>query len=774
MRAGIAGMPGFPGETPFSLQKGIAVCGTILRETFMPIRRLYSCLADLAFLSFIFVRVAAASDEAAPVLPPRTDSPPVIDGSLNDPTWQSAPLNPHFMTYFPTYGDSLPQKTWVWIAYDDQKLYFAFRCEYTEPLKIKTSISQRDRIFSDDWVGVSVDALGNRQSSVEFFVNPNGMQGDILNSSNQGEDTAPDYVWESAGRLSDGGYEVEIAVPLRTLRFKSGREVDMNLVFMRRISRMGTSGSWPELKPGDGYLNQHMPVRFRDLSAPLNLEVLPSATYSDRRERSNPGAWARPEREGDFGVGVKYGLTSSIVTDLTYNPDFSQVESDAFQAEVNRRYPVFYSEKRPFFMEGMDIFDFVLIPEGMMSTPVHTRRIVDPGWGAKLSGSTGKTAFGLIASGDDFPGYVWEDEKNPNEGKKARFGIARVRRSLKGENYAGLLYSSRFFDGLSNQVIGADIKLLFGNGMQFNSSVLGSATVDSAGTAPKKSLGLNAWLFRETRHFECGTGFDHYGKTFAMETAFLRRTGVSHGWAYAGINAYPAFKKAPWWKRNRFQIIYDYAWDHETRRLDQQLIVNNQFTFTRMGYFGLEVDAIREAWKGRIFPLTQFWAFGQVQAFKWLRFGGMAASGEWIYYEADPPEKGAGRRVNLNVTLQPGDKVALSLGGYAETLLQPEDRSRIYTVSILNTKLTYQLNKYFMLRGIVRYEGVDQEGDGSRRVLLDFLASFTFIPGTVLHLGYGSLYEKNGWENGEWTGMPGRYYEMSRGLFLKASYLWRY
>ncbi|MBN1895823.1 carbohydrate binding family 9 domain-containing protein, partial [bacterium] len=480
---------------------------------------------------------AAPSTEVKPVQPPRIAFPPVIDGNLDDTAWESAPLNPHFMTYFPTYGDSLPQKTWVWITYDEKKLYFAFRCEDNEPEKIKTSISQRDNIFSDDWVGVSVDAMGNRQSSVEFFVNPSGIQGDILNSSNQGEDSAPDYVWESAGTLTRGGYQVEIAVPLRTLRFKSGSEVDMNVVFMRRINRMGMSGSWPELKPGDGYLNQHMPVRFRDLSAPLNLEVLPSATYSDRRERRNPDAWARPDRAGDFGIGVKYGLTSSIVTDLTYNPDFSQVESDAFQAEVNRRYPVFYSEKRPFFMEGMDIFDFVIIPQGMMITPVHTRRIVDPGWGAKLSGTSGRTAFGLIASGDDFPGYAWEDEKNPNEGKKARFGVARVRRSLRGENYMGLLYSSRFFDGLSNQVIGADTKLRFENGVQFNGSVMGSATVDSAGAGAKQSLGINTWIYRETRRLELGAGFDRYGKQFAMETAFLRRTGVNHGWIFSCINS---------------------------------------------------------------------------------------------------------------------------------------------------------------------------------------------------------------------------------------------
>jgi hypothetical protein len=714
------------------------------------------------------------SHEASAIVPDRVSIPPVIDGNLDETAWAKPPLNPHFRTYFPTYGDSLPQKTSVWMCYDDRKIYFAFLCEDAEPGKIKTSIAQRDRIFADDWVGVSLDAMGNRQSSMEFFSNPNGMQGDILNSSNQGEDLAPDFVWESAGRLTEKGYQVEIAVPLRTLRFKSGRNVDMNVVFMRRISRMGMSGSWPELKPNDGYLNQHLSMRLQDLPAPVNLEILPSATYSDRRERMTPEAWEKPDRAKDFGIGFKYGLTSSIVTDLTYNPDFSQVESDAFQAEVNRRYPVFYSEKRPFFMEGMDIFDFALIPEGMMGTAVHTRRIVDPEWGTKLSGTAGKTAFGLIASGDEFPGYAWEDDTNPNEGKNAQFGVVRMRHGLGGENYAGVLYSGRVFDGLSNQVFGADTKLRFGNGFQFSGSVLQSRTADSSGAPSRQGLGLNAFLFRESRHFDCGTGFDMYGKDFAMETAFLRRTGVSHGWAFSGLTAYPSLKSAPWWKRSRTQLIYAYAYDHASRMLDQTFIINNEFSFTRMGALGFELDRIREAWKGEYFPMIQVWTFGQVQALKWLRFSGMAATGEWIYYDADPPVKGTGWRANTNVTVQPGAKVSMTLGGYTETLHGLAGGETIYTVSILNAKLTYQFNKYFLLRSIVRYEGIDQNGDGGRRVLTDFLASFTFIPGTVLHLGYGSLYEKNGWEEGDWTGVGRRYYEMNRGLFFKASYLWRY
>jgi len=182
--------------------------------------------------------------------PSFADSSPKIDGNLDDIIWQSPPLKEEFITYNPAYGEVLPQKTEVWMAYDKRNLYFAFKCYDSEPEKIKTSITRRDGMFSDDWVGMSLDAMGNKQTAYDLFCNPNGIQGDILNSAVSGEDVSPDFVWESAGQLTDEGYQVEMSIPLRSIRFKSGEQVRMGVLFWRRISRLGMSGSWPDIKPG--------------------------------------------------------------------------------------------------------------------------------------------------------------------------------------------------------------------------------------------------------------------------------------------------------------------------------------------------------------------------------------------------------------------------------------------------------------------------------------------------------------------------------------------
>ena len=290
--------------------------------------------------------------------PTTVTSPPKIDGVLNDGVWENPPLEKDFITYNPLYGEVFPEKTLIWIAYDSENLYFAFKCYDSEPHKIKTSITKRDNIFDDDWVGLSLDALGNKQSSYDFFINPSGIQADILTSAVSGEDLSPDFIWESAGKLNSEGYQVEICIPLRSIRFKSSSEVKMGILFTRKISRLSMSGSWPEIKAGYPTFAAHTSIIYKDLKKPLNLEILPSTTFGSNNNRINPREWDKNEKFKDIGVGLKYGITSSITTDITVNPDFSQVESDAFQVEVNRRYPIFYREKRPFFMEGMHIFDF--------------------------------------------------------------------------------------------------------------------------------------------------------------------------------------------------------------------------------------------------------------------------------------------------------------------------------------------------------------------------------------------------------------------------------
>ena len=388
----------------------------------------------------------------------RLSQPPVIDAVLDDDAWRAGPVETgEWLSYNPLYGSSVPQKTKVWIGHDSDYLYFAFQCDDPEPSAIKTSITRRDNIWSDDWVGISLDALGTGQLSYHLMVNPNGVQLDMLNTVSGGEDQSPDYVWDSAGRRNAEGYAVEMRVPLQTIRFKGGPDVHMGILFWRRVSRAGVSIAWPPLEPGKWVFEKHASLGFGDLRPRLIREIIPSTTYARAEQREAPSHWGAADNQGDFGISGKYGITSTVTLDATVNPDFSQVESDAFQVEVNQRFPTFFSEKRPFFMEGSGIF--TLAGQGndnSLQAAVHTRRIIDPVFGAKVTGSLGKWAFGSLSALDQSPGHNLPPG-DPDTDKDRLFNIGRVQYSLGPSNFVGALAVDSEFAGGYNRVVGADL-----------------------------------------------------------------------------------------------------------------------------------------------------------------------------------------------------------------------------------------------------------------------------------------------------------------------------
>jgi hypothetical protein len=200
-----------------------------------------AALVTILTLPALVIPGAATAADApqAPAPPPLTlrliDTPPKIDGRLDQGEWPAAPLpTGEWVSYNPLYGDRLVQQTVVWAAYDRKYLYFAFRCSDPEPAKIKTTIARRDNVWNDDWVGLSLDAMGNGQTSYDMFVNPSGVQGDILTSAAKGENSSVDWVWDSAARVTPEGYTVELRVPVQSIRFKSGAEVPMKVLFWRR------------------------------------------------------------------------------------------------------------------------------------------------------------------------------------------------------------------------------------------------------------------------------------------------------------------------------------------------------------------------------------------------------------------------------------------------------------------------------------------------------------------------------------------------------------
>jgi hypothetical protein len=561
-----------------------------------------------------------------------------------------------------------------------------------------------------------------------------------------GTGLAPDFVWQSAAKVTDLGYEVEMAIPLESIRFKSGETVRMGVLFLRNINRLGISATWPETQPGQTDFHFMAPLLYRNLEAPLKLEILPNVTYSSNKQRLDTDTWGDADTSRNAGVSLKYGITSSITAEATLYPDFSQVESDAFQLEVNRRYPVFYIEKRPFFMEGMEVFDFGVVRDGMMLEAVHTRQVQDPSWAGKVSGSAGRFNFAMLGAND-----------RAFDGDDAMWGIARGKYSLGGDNGIGFIYAGRYQGDSNASAAGLDLQYRPFENARFSASYLFTG---------KDGSGANAMLQYLTPKLTAWATLEHYDSGFLMPSAFMNRSAITRAAAYIGPNIYPKSTTLPWLLRVEPHVHASFVHDLETKMDDRYWTVGVDLYMGGQSFLKLEYKDEREAWMGEVFNQRYLYAFAGVRPTNWLSLSVGFRTGDQIYYGPGQPFLGDGRQIMAALTLQPGLNFHMDLQ-YSRHDLFLGDGQLFYGFDIVNVQTTYQFNKYFFIRAAARYDGYFE------KILSDFLASITVIPGTVVHLGYGSLYQNGRFWEGKWNALGGRYENLENGLFFKVSYLWR-
>ena len=721
------------------------------------------------------IAAAAAAQTAADIPVSRVTAAPKIDGILDDEAWKIAPLTmtaDQWVSYQPVRGDKMPEdyRTEVRIGYDDRNVYFAFHCFDNEPAKIRTNVSRRDSAFSDDWIAMSLDSAGTGQSAYHLFSNPSGSQMDAINTSASGEQFDADVVWYSVAKTTSDGYVVEIQVPLQTLRFKGGDQVRMGLVFFRKVSRIGVSYSWPEMLPGQWVFDRPSHVVFSNLKPRRLVEVLPSVTYGVRQEReSTASSWGDTDNDAHVGASGKFGITSGVTLDATVNPDFSQVESDSFQIQVNQRFPIFFSEKRPFFMEGMGLFNIARSEN--MRTAVHTRRIVDPIVGSKLTGTAGKTTFGVLNAVDDHPGDVG-DRGDEFADRNKVFTIARATYALRRSDYIGAIFTQTNHAGRNNFVAGADLSVKPSSPQSISATFLTTRTSDGA-----RDTSGNAAQFsfnHETRRFQSGFQIEHFDRDFQMDTAFYNRTGFTAGSTYHEVNFYPGGGKNFWLQRVHPFVFAKYG--HDEIQDGNEYFVNTglRLNFTRQGNFEIATSRGQEAWRGREFKNgSDVFSFVGIQAVRWLGVFGGGGIGPGIYYDDVDPFQGRSLFSFFGFTLQPNQHITQSVEGNVSWLERESTGERIYDVTVLNSKTTYQFDKHFLVRFLAQYDS------SSHRVLTDLLASYEFVPGTVFHAGYGSLYERGpsdafANDSNRPIRLEEKYRATNRGLFFKASYLRRF
>ncbi len=520
-------------------------------------RRLFRTAALLA--TIVYTAFAAAQESPAPVaaasasLPqlPRSTAEVKIDGVLDDPIWKDALVIE--LTIETNPGENVPAavETHAYLVEDGTRLLIAFDARDPDPKSIRAYLRDRDRAFNDDFVGIVIDSFGDKRYAYEFFANALGVQMDLTNDDvSQRESDSWDAIWDSAGKINDKGFAVEMAIPLSQLRFRNtdGERVwgvDV-LRFRPRGDRTRISNN-PSERGRNCYLCQFSQIRgLAGVAAGKNLEIVPSLTAARSESRADPlnDPW-QSKTNTDVGLNVRWGVTEALTANLALNPDFSQVEADVAQLGINQQFALFYPETRPFFLEGADYY----------TTPIQavfTRTIADPRIGAKLTGQPSDSTLGVFAVEDELTNLLIpgpQDSSTTSLDSTNTALVGRYSHNTAGGAQLGALFTSRSGDGYHNQVGGLDALMRIGGRHTFRAQYLLSDTAYPTATAtsfaqPLGSFDGAARQLRYTfnhREWYADIKYKDYDAGFRADAGFLPRVGIeqteyeaSHIWQRSG------------------------------------------------------------------------------------------------------------------------------------------------------------------------------------------------------------------------------------------------
>jgi len=768
------------------------------------------------------VAIVIPSEKTQPASIPRFEAAPVIDGKLDDNIWTSAAVFKDFYQTQP--GDNIaPSKpTEVFVGYDSKFLYLGFHA-FDEPDKVFATIAKRDDIFNDDYVGVLLDTFNDQRRAYELFFNAFGIQADGIYTEGKDEDFSVDIVMQSKGQLTEDGYVVEVAIPFKSLRYEAGKDVLWGVHFQRVIKRFNDeTDSWmPISRDRSGFLNQAGHLTGLDgLSTESILEIIPSLTLSETGTRvptippdvlaADPtlldfGRFVNEPVKLDAGLNVKYGINSKVILDFTLNPDFAQVEADETVVTANQRFPIFFEEKRPFFLEGIDIFQTPL-------QAVHTRTIIDPDYAAKLTGKLGRYTFGFMGASDNAPGDFRGDERLDSANfrfldKNAYSAILRLKRDVGAESSVGFIGTTYNFIEKHNHVGGFDGQFRLDPKTVFSFQLLGTNS---------RRFFFNPEKGRAT--YRTGNGFGYYwnynrggrhlsysfngsGRTqdYRADLGFTRRTNTNREDFVINYNSEPnpKGKLVSWRYSHNAGINFDWqgrtqaANNTSTFTLNLQRQSFLQFGYSRgyerlfeteFGPVGTFVDHPERSsprdtliLNAETTPSEKF-SIGMTFNYLWNSFDFDLGAGS-KFPRVSPPaledqfaplDPGPGKEVRANVylTYQPANALRMDFDYTKNRLVRNDTGLVAFDDNIYALRATYQFSRFTFVRARIDYDTLEANVRGQ------FLFGWTPNPGTSFYAGYNDDMNRNGFN--PFTGQlePG-FRRNGRTFFVKMSYLIR-
>jgi hypothetical protein len=668
----------------------------------------------------------------------------IIDGDLTDLEWGQANGTDYFLEIEPGENTTPAEKTEVKVAYDDKNLYVAFWA-FADPKDIRASFQKRDQAWTDDFVAIFLDTYGDANTGTMIGANPYGIQMDAKNNGGGNDDPTFDLVYESQGKITDEGYQVEMAIPFSSLSFPDKEVQEWKVGFYRSLPREKRSqivwGGFDRTNPC--FLCQMGTLKgIQGITQRGNFEFLPAIVGSQISELDQNNTLQKGTALGQASLGIKYSLSSDQVAEFTINPDYSQVEADEEQVDVNTTFALFFPEKRPFFNAGNDLIDTWI-------NAIYTRSINNPIASGRMINRGQKNSWYLLSAMDENSPYTipGEEQSFSLSGGRSISNIFRFRRTLEEASFFGILATDRRMidnDG-SGSVVGFDTRYKFNKTYQVEFQTLFSHTKEPHDSLLKNDVNFgdnHTFTFdgesftgnamelefrRETEHWGLETGYDHKTSAFRAENGFIsnnnnRRIYLESYWVYTPdkmiskvIGGFHSGIESNFdgQIKTRYTSFFGNVMLPRQTRLAANIIAIPYNYFKNTELTGL--------WKIRLRINSQF--------NKLISFGGsLGRSIEKVTF-LDIPEKGSSNSFSLWTRLKVSDRMQVG-GTYENYRMTTLDKiEEHYSGYLTGIRMNYQYNRALSFRLLGQYN------DFSQTFQLQPLVSYQPSPFTIFYIG---------------------------------------
>lgn len=685
-----------------------------------------------------------------------------VDGALDDAGWKGAARATGFAEVNP--GDQIkpPVESEAWVTYDHENLYVALLAR-DDPSTVRVSLRERDNIFNDDYFGIMIDPYGDFQSCYELFVNPLGIQGDLrMTNGGDNEDDAYDAVWTSRGKITNEGYQVEIAIPFASLRFQDRPEQAWRINFWRDHQRETRRRyAWAAINRDDPcWMCNFGTMRgLRGIKPGSNVDFIASVVGSQAGARSDfddpTSRFDNQDVEGEASVTARYGLSSTASAEIAINPDFSQIESDAGQIDVNEPFALFFPERRPFFQEGSDLYDTWI-------TAIYTRSINNPEIAGKLTGRLGHSAFAYtLARDEDSPILIPQEERTDfAAGGRSISQFTRFRQNLGENNFLGGLVTDRRLEGDGG---GAGTVLAADGGMQLlrNYRIEGQFALSHTEEAKDPALsedfgdatfergkhtvaldGEAYWgqaayasLERDARVWNSDMDFYTFSPTFRTDNGFNGRNDYTQWNWWNGLTFNPNRR---WLREWRPQFGFGRIWNYDGKVKDEWIRPHLSFTSNYQTDFYGEFRPAQQRFRDRQFNGVRTW-YTEVNTrpASWLR-GGFSVDGGRVIRRTFGSEPFLGRVHNASCyfTFKPTQRLGINPNYNWSRMETADGSSTVYDGYILRTHISYQFSRELSARVVTEYDKFDS------RLSFEPLVTYRINAFTVFYLGSTGQYHR--------------------------------